>query len=413
MVIQDFKLAFLNVLRHTRRSLMTISVGGVGVFSVLMIAGFINASFMGLRESIIHSGIGHIEVRTVESLNEFEEETLEFGLDSEMRGKLEEFILSQEGVYRILPRIDFEGLVSNGDRSIVFLGKGLNWESEQDFTRIFSLYSGMVSGRELEGGDFYHGILGEGLANDLGVEAGQDVTLLVNSTETGLNVIDIDVVGLYRTGIPEYDKRLVYISLGLAQELLLTDKISSISVGLEGIGVEEEERALQSRLRGEFSDLAVRKWDEIDVFYPAVRSLYTNIFLVISLILGLVVVLSTSTTMIMCVLERQKEMATLRAFGFSRTNLSLLFCLEGGLLGLFGGIFGVIAAWILGDMINGINIMMPPPPGRDFPYPLQFIITKEMFIAVVLINPVLCSISSFLPSLRATRGNIAESLQVQ
>jgi putative ABC transport system permease protein len=392
---------------------MTILVVGVGVLATLMVGGFITASFDGLRESIIHGGVGHLEIRTRESLEDFEEEILEFGLTRADQDSIKNFFASQEGVDKILPRLNFEGLVSNGDRSVVFLGQGMLWEDEESFSRIFSPFSGIVRGSSLSEDDKYGSLLGEGLAKDLGVSPGDGVTLLVNSSETGLNALDVDVVGLYRTGIPEYDKRAIYVSLSLAQELIWTDKVSTVVVGLEGLGVGVQERlgGLYEEAQGVFGDLRVRKWDEVDPFFPAVEALYSRFFTVLSVILGLVVLISTATTMVMCVLERRREMGTLRSFGFSRWDLAILFWLEGGMIGFLGGILGVVGAWWASDFLNGLGILMPPPPGRDFAYPLFFTIRPWMFGSIVVVSTFLCALSALFPSLKASKGTVALSLQ--
>ena len=76
-------------------------------------------------------------------------------------------------------------------------------------------------------------MLGEGLARSLKAVPGSSLTLLASTTEGALNALDVRVKGVFSTGVPEIDKRLVYTDLGTAQKLLNTSRVSTLGVFLD------------------------------------------------------------------------------------------------------------------------------------------------------------------------------------
>ncbi len=114
------QLAFRNVFRNRRRTLMTLLVVGGGVAGLLLVGGFFSFMFWGLRESTIRNGLGHLQVYNADFFKRDEPHVLENGLDDVPR--LSETISGMEHVRGVAPRIEFYGMVSNGMKSSVFMG---------------------------------------------------------------------------------------------------------------------------------------------------------------------------------------------------------------------------------------------------------------------------------------------------
>src|SRR6185436_18775861 len=115
-----WSMAARNLARNRRRSLLT---GGVVVFGFAAFAlagGFMAQSLEGLREGTIRGGVGHLQLARPGAFTESEEATLERGLERAQEAA--RITREVPGVAYVLPRIDFQGLVTNGKRSIPFLG---------------------------------------------------------------------------------------------------------------------------------------------------------------------------------------------------------------------------------------------------------------------------------------------------
>ena len=113
----------------------------------------------------------------------------------------------------------------------------------------------------------------------------------------------------------------------------------------------------------------IKTWNELSLFYSKVKGMFDMMFLFIFCIVLVIVVMSTVNTMGMAVLERTREIGTLRALGLKRRGVSMLFALEGGLLGLLGSLLGVVLHVVVWAVIRASRPTYTPP-GISTPVPL-------------------------------------------
>jgi putative ABC transport system permease protein len=137
--------------------------------------------------------------------------------------------------------------------------------------------------------------------------------------------------------------------------------------------------------------------------------MFGMIFLFIFCIVLVIVVMSTVNTMGMAVLERTREIGTLRALGLKRRGVSLLFALEGGLLGLIGSIMGVI----LHVGVWAIIRRFPPtytPPGLSTPVPLTVGLVPQALLVLVICLILLSLVAAIIPARHAAKQNVVDAL---
>ena len=173
-------------------------------------------------------------------------------------------------------------------------------------------------------------MLGAGLARNLKAQPGASLTLLAGTTEGAMNALDVTVVGVVATGVPEIDQRLVYTDVATAQRLLVTDRVSSLGIFLDRM---EATLPARDRLGATLPGLALRTWEEQAPFYRSVRALYNRIFGALGLIIGVIVVVVVANAMAMSVIERTREIGTLRSLGTRPGQLLQTLAMEGLLLG--------------------------------------------------------------------------------
>ncbi|NIM93947.1 MAG: FtsX-like permease family protein [Anaerolineales bacterium] len=137
--------------------------------------------------------------------------------------------------------------------------------------------------------------------------------------------------------------------------------------------------------------------------------MFDVIFLFLFVIVFIIVVTSVINTMSMAVLERTREIGTLRALGLKRKGVILLFTIESSLLGLCGTIGGLLLT-VLGWWL--VNLFKPTwiPPGiaARVPIIIQFVPDSMVFSFLFLL--VLCLIASLIPARRAARQNVVDAL---
>jgi putative ABC transport system permease protein len=133
------------------------------------------------------------------------------------------------------------------------------------------------------------------------------------------------------------------------------------------------------------------------------------IFLFLFTIVLVIVVMSTVNTMSMAVLERTREIGTLRALGLKRRGVSLLFAMEGGMLGLLGSFIGIVlhvSVWAI------IRAFAPTytPPGISTPVPLIVNLGPRTMFLLLLFLVFLSLIAAIIPARRAAKQNVVDAL---
>src|SRR5690606_11485826 len=144
-------------------------------------------------------------------------------------------------------------------------------------------------------------------------------------------------------GLRELDNIQVYLDLPTAMDFL---DIASVPLLIAVLEKTEETGAVQEtvmqRLKPQLNQsLVVKTWEELADYYRQVQGFYRSLLRILRFIIMLVVIFTIVNTMIMAVLERTREIGTLRALGTQKTGIIGLFLAEGLWIGFFGGIAGV------------------------------------------------------------------------
>jgi putative ABC transport system permease protein len=400
------KLATKNVFRNRRRTIITGLVLIFGATALVLAGGFIAFSFRGLRESTIHGQLGHIQIYNKDYFQREEEKPLELGLENIQ--ELKQKILTQSNVRFTMARIEFMGLISNGDKSVAFLGRGVEPDKElklADFA--MDVDQGKFLGETPENKQEAEVMLARGLAKSLKAKIGDYLTFMTTTSKGALNAMDIKVAGIYSTGIPEYDERALMVHLQTAQQILCSSKVTKLVVVLDETDKTDIVSAAIEKL---FPDICVKRWFDLATYYIAVVRLYNAIFAFLGFIIFIIVILSSSNTMMMSIFERTKEIGTQLAMGTSRARLLFNFLYEGLIIGILGSLFGLLTAFILGTVINHAGVVMPAPPGSTRGYPLFIDNVLMIYVGVFILITTTTVISTIIPALKASRLKIVDAL---
>ncbi|EKK9987275.1 ABC transporter permease [Vibrio vulnificus] len=407
----SLRLAWLNLKRNGRRSLLSVLIIAIAVFALTSAGGFGLYTYDSLKESTARD-TGHITISTPGFFTKEEEMPLSNGLSQP--DDLIASVMGLNEVRGVQPRIEFNGLISNGSKSVIFVGIGVN-DREFDMKGPFL---DVREGKTLSNprGQRYDPaepevMLAMDLARNVNVTVGDWITLLSTTTDGALNAYDFKVRGVYATGVPELDKRQLYIHIDSAQSLLATDKVSVISVFLFET---EKTAAVQQRLSAllsQFSqELELTPWQERAFFYQKVKDLYDRIFGIMGAVMGLVVFVALFNTMTMSVTERTREIGTLSALGSYPREIIAGFLREAGLLALLGSLVGALASGAISLLLMVVDVQMPPPPGRTDGYPLMVYFSFEL-VAIAAVGVVcICLLAAYLSARKGVNKPITEAL---
>lgn len=404
-------LSWLNVLRNTRRSMIAISIIALGSFSLIIASGYVLATFEGLRESTIQGGLGHIQLALPGAF--VDKEIDQGGFKQDKQTKIQQSIEAMPEVRLTTSRILFEGLASSGDITIAVIGKGVNINKERKIT----LFTPIIKGKNLANSnllgtaqddqEIYTAVIGEILARDLKVQVGDSITLLATTSYQGINAIDVTVVGINRSGIPEYDQRSVMIPIEAAKVLRDSDSVNRIVVSLHET---QHTDIVSQKIDNNINQVDQQDWLTLFPFYSSVVTLYKNIFGVMGCIILVVVLLSVNNTMVMAIMERVAESGTLRAYGFSCKRIRTLFATEGFIMGVVGSLMGAVIASFVILFINISLFEMPPPPGRSVGYPLIVNWNLYAITAITFLMVLCCTLAAWLPAKKMLKINIIDAI---
>ena len=401
-----FQLAWRNLVRQKRRTLLMGSVVAFGFAAFALAGGFIAQSFEGLKEGTIRS-IGHLQVVDRRAVKQSEDATLEFGLKD--AGRARAIAARDPDVEAVLPRIEFVGLATNGAKSVPYLGLGVDPEPEARATLAREL---VVAGHYLSSAGGEDVVLGTGLASALGARTGDRITLMATTPDGSLNAVDAVVAGLVDVRIKELNDRYLAAGIGLVSRLVETsDSVSKLVIFLRK-GADEKRAAerLQRLLSAAGFPIAVRHWEDLAAFYGQVKLLYIGIFGFVGAVLVVIVILSAAIVMTMSVTERTREIGTLRAIGTRPGRILTMFLAEGAVLAVAGCVAGALVALVIRAILNASGIILPPPPGATHGLPINVKFYPLAYAAGIAAMVGTMIVASWFPARRASRITIVEAL---
>ncbi|HNB01397.1 MAG TPA: FtsX-like permease family protein, partial [Nitrosomonas sp.] len=384
-----------------------ISLGAIifGVCSLILASGFIEWIFIDFRETSIRSQLGHLQITRPGYQEEGKANPYHFLLpDTQPELKLTSSSL--EKIKVIVPRLSFSGLISSGESTLSFIGEGVD-PNEQNF---FGDALQLTTGNYLSGNNTFQIIMGEGLSRNLGVETGDNVTLLVNTASGGINAIEVTISGLFTTVTKSYDDNAIRIPIETAQKLIRVTGAHSWIVLLNHT---EDTNQVLSLLHDQLpqSKFEITPWYQLADFYNKTTVLLSKQVLAIKIIIAIIILLSISNTMSISVIERTGEIGTAMALGIKQTKILYMFLTEGILLGCIGGILGVMIGYLLANIISSVGIPMPPPPGMARGYTGEILVTQSMVLEAISLAIGTTLIASVYPAWKASKLQIVDALR--
>ncbi len=247
-------------------------------------------------------------------------------------------------VTAVLPCINIQGLLSSGEGQAGVVIRGIDPQvAARVFTSVHFDNGGFAA---LKAQDPPGILLGKRLANNLGVSVGERVRLIVPQgrvTPFGLlpKIKTFQVVGLFETGLYEFDASLAFVSLPVAQRLLgLKDAVTMLEVRLnDPFYAAAFGQALARKLGFPYW---VIDWHRMNAsLFSALKLEKLAMFVILTLIV-LVAAFNIVAALIMLVSEKREDIAILKSMGAADASILRIFVLTGFLLGATGVVLGVL-----------------------------------------------------------------------
>lgn len=396
--------ALRNIFRNRLRTLLTLAAIASGVAALILSAGFVEDVFVQLRESTIHSRLGHLQV--------YRAGYTEHGRQAPEKYRIETpaGVIAQAaglpGVREVMTRLQFSGLANNGQADLPIVGEGIEPDKEARLGTATTL----VAGRQLSDTDVFATVIGEGVAAALQVKPGDALNVTVSTAGGAINSLEFEVVGIFRTFSKEYDDRAVRIPMTAAQELLHTRAVHGVVLLLADTRLTDA-AVTTLRMRLAPQGYEVKAWHELADFYEKTVALYRRQFGALQLIILLMLALSVAGTVNTAMHERTGEFGTVLALGLRPRQVFRQVMTEYALLGLLGGLMGMALGALLALAVNAAGFAMPPPPGSNLGYIVHIRLTAGGLGEAMVVGLLATVLAALLPARRAARLEIAAALR--
>jgi ABC-type lipoprotein release transport system permease subunit len=403
-----FRLAWRNLWRHPRRTWLTTAAM---MFSNTLLVFMISLQFgmYGLMiDNTLQAFTGHLQIQAPGYKD-----------DQKMRQTVADIVPLAESLRSELTSVSIAAratafaLVSSEERSYGIAVVGV----EPAFEPGVSTIPGLVSeGRYLGDIDSTEIIIGAALARNLRVGLGDELTLLGSGRDGSFAAAVVDIVGIFDSGIADFDRSITEIPLGLFQDVFYMEGSGhQIVINAGGIdGVAELQKQVESLLPSG-QNLLVYDWDALQPgLKQAIKADMSSAFFMYG-ILVILVAFSVLNTQLMSVLERTHEFGIVMSLGLTPGRLGRLVLLETAIMGLLGLVLGAIlgglvTAWF---SVNGFAYPGMEELASKFNLPARFF--PQVSPLTLLIGPAVVFLFTLLaavyPALRLHRLHPVEAMR--
>ena len=400
------RLAWRNIWRHKRRTIIIVLAMSLTLGLMMWYDGLMN----GFTDAIYGNAVkvlgGNVQVHAEGYRAEANSNPLFPLADPQAVVKAAE---ANPLTLAATQRIHTGGLVTSREGAFSVGITGVEPEKE---IAVNIIGQNVKEGRNLTSEDLDSVLLGKGLADAMGVKVGDRITMVGSSQHEQMRQRTMTVVGIFDLGLPDIEKQTVYISLAEAQALYNVAGSTEVAIFLDKLG---QENSVINSMKPALPGYEI---ESFQANYPELASAINSkngVMDIFSVIIIAIAGVGILNLLLMAVYERTREIGVLGAMGLKPRQISLLFVLEGIMIGLVG----VAAGIVLGLALNGYLMKV----GLDFgnmtqatsymaliqsrAYPTWGIEKLPLRVSMILI---ISALAALIPAAEAGRREPAEAL---
>ena len=405
-------LAWRNLWRHKRRTLITASSIAFGVLLAVTFTGAGDYFYTRMIDAGANMGMGHISIMAPD-YNRAPSSKKRLHQAEALKQCVEEF----DDVQSVAMRIQGQAMFASARKSIGGIFFAIEPRQENSDNNLF--VKAMVEGDMLPSASGSSVVLGTELAKKLKLKIGKKVVYTTTDKNGDIVSAIARVGGLFKTGSDEIDGSVAILPLHKVQKVLgyQQDEVSVLAVVLSD---QRYSNQLGDKMQAlpQFADVEVLNWQQTQPDLAGMIAVDKGSNYISQLLIALLVAAGILNTMLMSVLERRREFGVMMAVGMSPKNLFLLVMLESFWLAILGLIIGVIVTtpWFLFMSQTGIDLSAAYGDGFSFGGVLldptfKLRLFKESIIAILVGLFGLALLSGAYPAWQAGRVVPVESLK--
>ncbi len=402
-MFQLIKMAYRNLNRNRRRSILSALAVSLGLALLLFMAAIIKGEIQGAMQTTIALQTGDLQVRAASYVEE--KSSLKWQDLIANPDQVAAQVKSVPHVTIATPRLFATGIINTPSEAVGVQLMGIDPASEANAP----IVKGMIAGNFITADDQNGIVIGQTLAQKLGVKVGDQIDLSANTSNGDINEQNFIVRGIFLTDTPAYDKGTILMPLAKAQAFTATQNhASTIFIMLDD---RDQSNAVAAALTSpNYQVLTWQKMNDLVIQLEQLANSYMVLFYLIVLGITATVIVNT---LIMAVYERTREIGILAAIGMKGRRIMSLFLTEAGMLALGGIAFGLVLGSLLsmyfgkyGFYIGNIGLNYQFLLG-DRIYP---ILTTSDAINLTIIALVITLIASLYPAVLAAQLEPVEAL---
>lgn len=335
-------LSLKNLMRHTRRTLITASAIAVGLALFIITDSLLSGISRDSERNMIWYETASARIVDREFWDDKDKLPIKHAIDNP-----EEYLRRLEGMgIPAAPRTTFQGELvvpkdpypEEGSMQVKVIGL----DPLRD-PGVYKLDEAVAAGRFLEPDD--NGILmGGWLAEDLGAEVGYPVSIICRTRDGYYQTIDTEIVGIVNTPNPMVNRSYIFIAMEAADFYLqMNGGVTQIDLSLPEQGsIEKRVDDIREPIMEGNGDHRLISWKITGSDYVALAAAKSGGSKVILFLVFIIAAVGISNTMLMAIYERVRELGMMRAMGMKDSEVRNAFLLEAAGIGLIGSTLGVI-----------------------------------------------------------------------
>lgn len=405
------KIAYRNLMRSGRRTILTASLITIGVMFVLIysaLAGSFKAYMVG---QVTDSMLGHIQVHRKGYIASVDNLPLDKNLNQKQIEKVTELLDENPYIESYTFRLKLGAMFSNYVASTSLRLTGIDPENE---AATLPLFASRVQGSDAAALAEETILVPELIAKGMKVAKDDTIVLVATNQKGSVNGLNFKVAGTVEP-ISGPGGRDGYIHINDVKKLLRLKAVEVSEVVIRLKDVSKLEKAMQSlkplqmmRNQKDKPVFELHSWKKLSPFYNIVKML-DLMDISIKIILISIVLISVLNVMVMSVYERIKEIGTIAAMGTSPATITKLFLTEGLMLGLFGTLLGSLLSYGIVLIINSVGIAFSF--GRQSDLVLNPVLHLNEMAVVSVIVILISLIASISPAIKAANLNPVDALR--
>ncbi|SHK05365.1 ABC-type transport system, involved in lipoprotein release, permease component [Desulfatibacillum alkenivorans DSM 16219] len=403
----DLKLAWRNIWRHTRRSILTMMAIGFASLLLVFMLSFQFGSYEGMIDASVRLSTGHLQVQA-----QGYHDKPEMRKVVKNPRKVMDALSRTPGVEACTARCQTFVLASSEDRTRGVMIMGVDPETE---SRVLKTSSLIRQGEYLSSDDPNTVIIGALLAERLKIGLGEELTILGQARDGSIAATVMTVRGIFKSGIDEVDRSTVQMLLTDFDQLFGMDgavhAVVAVVHKLTEVGEIKNTVMQDDALKG----LAVLDWMELS---PGLKqSIQMDLVsgIIMYVILIIVVAFSIMNTFLMAVFERTREFGVMMAIGVKPLRLVKIILMESMFMTGLGLLFGMILGALLTQYFAGAGISMGGAADLMAQYGISGRMYPRLSLITLFSGPILIGVVTFftalLPALRIPRLKPANAMK--